>query len=102
MHFTPGAHVALTELDEEDWTVIALPIDGKNFLLAGVNSNERSRADDRVQSVVIYSDISVERIRSIHELKRERKTKFQKSRLVPLHASAHQLIEGFSLCCWCH
>jgi PAS domain S-box-containing protein len=41
VHFAPGAHVALTEFDEEDWTVIAMPVDGGNFLLPRVNSYER-------------------------------------------------------------
>jgi hypothetical protein len=44
VHFAPGAHVTLTEFDEEDWTVIAMPIDGRNFLLPRVNSNEGSSA----------------------------------------------------------
>src|SRR5258708_1944459 len=42
------------------------------FFLPRVNSNERSRADDRVQGVVIDSDISIKRVRSVQELKRER------------------------------
>jgi PAS domain S-box-containing protein len=41
VHFAPSAHVTLTEFDEEDWTVIAMPIDGRYFLLPRVNSNER-------------------------------------------------------------
>jgi hypothetical protein len=57
MHFAPGAHVTLTEFDEKDWTIIAVPVNGGNFLLPGINSNERSRPDDRVQVVVIHSDI---------------------------------------------
>jgi hypothetical protein len=41
MHFAPGAHVTLTEFDEKDWTIIAVPVNGGNFLLPGINSNER-------------------------------------------------------------
>jgi hypothetical protein len=39
--FRTSAHVTLTEFEEEDWTVIAMPIDGRNFILPRINWNER-------------------------------------------------------------
>ena len=42
------------------------------FFCRGSIRTKRSRVDDRVQGVVIHSDISIKRVRSVHELKRER------------------------------
>src|ERR1700687_992261 len=73
MHFAPTAYVALAEFNEKDGPVmIAMPIDGGNFFLAGINPDKSSRPDKRVQRIVVHADISVQRTRSIHQLKRER------------------------------
>ena len=73
MHFAPTAHVALTQFDEKDRPImIAVPMHGRNFLLARIDSNERAGTDERVQGVVVHSDVSVQRIGAIHLLKHER------------------------------
>src|ERR1700722_47556 len=73
MHFAPTAYVTLAEFNEENGPVmLAMPIDGRNLLLAGINPDKSSRPDERVQGVVVHADVSIKRTRAIHLLKHER------------------------------
>ena len=61
----PGETIAFTPI------MIAAPTDGRNLLLTGVDAHERPRPDERIQRVVIRSDISIQRIGTGHQLKQE-------------------------------
>jgi hypothetical protein len=62
VHFAPAACVTLAEFNKEDRPVmIALPIDGRNFLLPGINPDENSGPDKGMQGVIIHADVSVSR-----------------------------------------
>jgi PAS domain S-box-containing protein len=62
MHFTPGAHVTFVELDEKNGTIIAMPIDRRNFLLPRVNSNERFWVVDPASKKATYVTLAYETI----------------------------------------
>src|ERR1700686_2321942 len=73
LHLAPTAHVTFAQFNEKNGPVmIAVPVNLKNLFLPRIDSDKRSRPDDRVQGVVIQSDVSVERTRPFHLLKHER------------------------------
>src|SRR6185312_7093671 len=53
-----------------DWPVmVAVPMDDRNPLLSGIDAHKSPGPNERIQGVVIHSDISVQRTRSIQQLK---------------------------------
>ena len=58
-HFASSANVMLAEFHEEDRAImVPVPTEGRDFLLSGIDGHERAGPHERIQGVVILSDIS--------------------------------------------
>jgi hypothetical protein len=67
VQFAPTAHVAISELEEKDGTVmLVMPVDWRHCSLAGIDLHKRSRPNDRVQRVILHPDVPVKRIAPVY------------------------------------
>ena len=77
IQFTPTADVAIAQFEEKDRAVkIVMPIYGRDCSLPGIDLNEGTRANDRVERAVFHSDVAVKRIAPVDLLQRRGRNVF--------------------------
>ena len=69
IQFAPGACVSIAKLHKVNGTIkLVLPIPGLNPILARIDLHEAAGSDERIQGVVLNSDVTIEGVLQIQTL----------------------------------